>query len=477
MDGPMAGPEIGRDAPRSRADPLRGRPAGRLPDRPAGADDLRLRDRCDRRAAAGRAADERRVRGARRRSSTSATRRAHPRGRHRRDLVRACRRRVHPAGRRRAHRDLEHGRDDPDRRLLRPRAAHRDLVLCGDRDHLRRRRPCDRQLLDHGRDPRRRVRALAPIIGVDPVITAGAVISGAYFGDKMTPISETTVLVPSMVGNVTTNQHIGAMIWTSGPAVVIAIVLFTFLGLTGPEPSPVFDPTRRRPILAGEFNISLINLLPMVLLIVLSVRRFPPFLSIFGVALFAGVLASVHAAPGDRGVHRQARPGRAADQHRGALHGDGERLRLQLGHRPDRRALLARRDGRMLTTHLARPRRAQLRRGHGARRLPRAPRPARAHGRSLDGHAHRVRRLHVPRPQHPVRRPVRLDRDAEPRSTASSSRNAGSRRGCCRAPSRTPGRSPRRWSRGTAAARTWRACSASRPSRTCRMPSSTCSAR
>ena len=59
------------------------------------------------------------------------------------------------------------------------------------------------------------------MLGADPVITAGAVISGAYFGDKMTPISETTVLVPSMVGGVTTQQHIGAMIWTSGPAIVL----------------------------------------------------------------------------------------------------------------------------------------------------------------------------------------------------------------------------------------------------------------
>src|SRR3954451_1857108 len=86
--------------------------------------------------------------------------------------------------------------------------------------------------------------SLAPILGVDPVITAGAVISGAYFGDKMTPISETTVLVPSMVGGVTTQQHIGAMIWTSGPAVVIAIVLFAILGLTGPKPATAFDPTQ-----------------------------------------------------------------------------------------------------------------------------------------------------------------------------------------------------------------------------------------
>src|SRR4029453_6392434 len=76
--------------------------------------------------------------------------------------------------------------------------------------------------------------ALAPLVGADPVIAAGAVISGAYFGDKMTPVSETTVLVPSMVGNVTTSEHIGAMIWTSGPAVVLAVIGLAFLGLTGP---------------------------------------------------------------------------------------------------------------------------------------------------------------------------------------------------------------------------------------------------
>src|SRR4029079_8639984 len=108
--------------------------------------------------------------------------------------------------------------------------------------------------------------ALAPAMGASPVITDGAVISGAYFGDKMTPISETTVLVPSMVGNVTTQEPIGAMIWTSGPAVIIAIVLFTVLGLTGPQPSTAFDPTASQAALAKEFWISPVNLLPLILL-------------------------------------------------------------------------------------------------------------------------------------------------------------------------------------------------------------------
>jgi NhaC family Na+:H+ antiporter len=134
--------------------------------------------------------------------------------------------------------------------------------------------------------------ALAPLVGADPAITAGAVISGAYFGDKMTPVSETTVLVPSMVGGVTTNEHIGAMVWTSGPAVVIALVLFTILGLTTPASGPGFDPATAQATLAGEFNITLLNLLPLALLVVLSIRRVPPFLAIFGCALFAGALAS-----------------------------------------------------------------------------------------------------------------------------------------------------------------------------------------
>jgi NhaC family Na+:H+ antiporter len=133
--------------------------------------------------------------------------------------------------------------------------------------------------------------ALAPLLGSDPVITAGAVISGAYFGDKMTPLSETTVLVPSMVGGVTVNEHVGAMIWSSGPAIVITLILFALLGIANPAAPTAFDPAQAQATLASEFNISLLNMLPLVLLVVMSVRRVPPFLSIFSCALFAGILA------------------------------------------------------------------------------------------------------------------------------------------------------------------------------------------
>jgi len=133
--------------------------------------------------------------------------------------------------------------------------------------------------------------ALAPAMGASSVITAGAVISGAYFGDKMTPISETTVLVPSLVGGVTTQQHIGAMVWTSIPAILISAVLFTVLGLAGVGEGVPFDRATAQAALASEFNISLLNLLPMVILIILSLRRAPPFAAILTSAVVAGVMA------------------------------------------------------------------------------------------------------------------------------------------------------------------------------------------
>jgi len=133
--------------------------------------------------------------------------------------------------------------------------------------------------------------ALAPLVGANPAIAAGAVISGAYFGDKMTPISETTVLVPSMVGGVTTQQHIGAMLWTSGPAIGLALLGFILVGIATPASGSAFDPTVVQEFLAGEFNISLLNLVPLLLLVVLSLRQAPPFLAIFGTAIFAAVLA------------------------------------------------------------------------------------------------------------------------------------------------------------------------------------------
>jgi NhaC family Na+:H+ antiporter len=117
------------------------------------------------------------------------------------------------------------------------------------------------------------------------------VICGAYFGDKMTPLSETTILVPKLVGGgLTVGEHVRNMFWTAGPALGISLIIFTVIGLNADPDAPISIDAARE-ALAAAFNIGFVNLLPLLLLVVFAALRFPPFLSILGSALFAGILA------------------------------------------------------------------------------------------------------------------------------------------------------------------------------------------
>jgi Na+:H+ antiporter, NhaC family len=131
---------------------------------------------------------------------------------------------------------------------------------------------------------------MASVLGLSKAMAAGAVICGAYFGDKMTPLSETTILVPKLVGGITVSQHIRNMFWTAGPALGISLVLFLFLGLSADQNAEI-STQAARDALATAFDISFVNLLPLLFLVVLTVRKTPPFLAILGSALFAGILA------------------------------------------------------------------------------------------------------------------------------------------------------------------------------------------
>lgn len=131
---------------------------------------------------------------------------------------------------------------------------------------------------------------IAGLMGVSTAITAGAVISGAYLGDKLSPLSETTVLTAQMV-KVDLYTHIRSQVWTSVPAFLIACIVFAILGVAGPALTPTPGEEVELAGLNGVFWINPVNLLPLVLLIVLSVRKWPPYLALMTAALFAAVLA------------------------------------------------------------------------------------------------------------------------------------------------------------------------------------------
>lgn len=71
---------------------------------------------------------------------------------------------------------------------------------------------------------------IASALGVNPAATAGAVIAGSYFGDKISPLSDTTNLAP-MAAGCGLYEHIGHMFWTTIPATIVSLVVYAIVGL------------------------------------------------------------------------------------------------------------------------------------------------------------------------------------------------------------------------------------------------------
>jgi NhaC family Na+:H+ antiporter len=131
---------------------------------------------------------------------------------------------------------------------------------------------------------------LALMTGVSPVIVAGAVVSGAYVGEKLSPLSETAILAAQLTGS-TIGAHLRAQAWTSVPSLLFALVGFVILGHLAGEGAPQALIASELSALSQLFVIAPWTLLPLVLLIMLSVLRVPSSLAIACSALFAALLA------------------------------------------------------------------------------------------------------------------------------------------------------------------------------------------
>ena len=121
-------------------------------------------------------------------------------------------------------------------------------------------------------------------------LTAGAIISGAYFGDKMSPLSDTTNLAPAMAGT-DLFSHIRHMVWTTTPSILLAIVGFAIAGWMGPKAHEARDLETILEALQSSFEIGPWMLLPAVLVLVLVVRRMPALPALLIGALVGGVFA------------------------------------------------------------------------------------------------------------------------------------------------------------------------------------------
>lgn len=133
---------------------------------------------------------------------------------------------------------------------------------------------------------------IANASGLSPAITAGAIISGAYFGDKLSPLSDTTNLAAA-VTETELFEHIRFLLVTSVPALLISILFFGYHSLTA---SADIDESRIEYIsqaIQNNYNLSHLLLLPLIVTLALAVMRQPAFTSLLAGAVTAAVLAAV----------------------------------------------------------------------------------------------------------------------------------------------------------------------------------------
>lgn len=123
-------------------------------------------------------------------------------------------------------------------------------------------------------------------LDISPIITAGAVISGAFFGDKMSPLSDTTILAASVTG---TNlfEHIKDMAWTTVPAFIISAIIYFFLSPKKTSESIEKIDSLKEALL----NMNLVHwysLIPFLILAILALKKASVIAT-----LFAGVLSAL----------------------------------------------------------------------------------------------------------------------------------------------------------------------------------------
>ncbi len=128
-------------------------------------------------------------------------------------------------------------------------------------------------------------------LGIPVEMAAGAIISGAYFGDKMSPLSDTTNLAPAMAGS-TLFEHVAHMIKTTGPSLIIALIIYAILGMGHGGNADMSQVEELMGLMKDNFVISPLMILPPLLVIAMVVFKVPAIPGLIGgVAL--GIICAV----------------------------------------------------------------------------------------------------------------------------------------------------------------------------------------
>ena len=133
--------------------------------------------------------------------------------------------------------------------------------------------------------------AIGNAMGINPGMVAGAVICGSMFGDKISPLSDTTNLAPAVAG-AKLGDHVRSMLWTTLPPFLISLILFTILGIRQTSGDyNAGDLNLYIEALNGEFQLGLVTLIPAVLIIVLLLLKVEAIVALGISAVAAGAVS------------------------------------------------------------------------------------------------------------------------------------------------------------------------------------------
>ena len=131
-------------------------------------------------------------------------------------------------------------------------------------------------------------------LGISLGMTAGAVLSGAYFGDKMSPLSDTTNLAPAMAGG-ELFDHIKYMTYTTVPTIIITLIVFIIIGLNI-ETTGSPDISDKLTAIDAAFNINPWLFIVPIVVIIMIVKKTPPLVALM-IGTLLGAVAAIIAQP------------------------------------------------------------------------------------------------------------------------------------------------------------------------------------
>ncbi|MGQ1891500.1 Na+/H+ antiporter NhaC [Thermophagus sp. OGC60D27] len=129
-------------------------------------------------------------------------------------------------------------------------------------------------------------------LGLSHPVIAGAIISGSYFGDKISPMSDTTNLASAMAGT-DIFTHIRYMFYTTVPSMTLTLIIFTLIGLNSTPEVPLAEPTSVKQAISETFYLTPWLFLVPLTLLTLIIKKVPAIPALMAGTLLGGVFAII----------------------------------------------------------------------------------------------------------------------------------------------------------------------------------------